>query len=373
VRARIAVFICIIQSILFLSHWFVYETWTWFWQPAAAAVDPGGHHGLAIATALLSISFVTASLLAYRYKQTVVRVVYTFSAAWLGIFLYCVFAASACWLLYGIVRLIGLSWQRWPIAALMFSLAFVVGIYGIVNAARPRLKRIRVRLPNLPESWRARTAVLVTDTHLGPVRNHGFMRRVAEKIAAQNPDAVFISGDFYDGTAADYERLAQPWASLSIPFGIHFVAGNHEEFSDSRKYFEALQKSGVNVMGHEKLTLDGLQLVGVHYHNASNPDRLRSNLQRASIDRERASILLTHAPDHPQVAAEEGISLQLSGHTHGGQFFPFTRIVDRIYKQFSYGLSRCGDLLVYTSCGAGTWGPPLRVGTVPEIVVIQFE
>jgi uncharacterized protein len=373
VRSRFVVFLCIAQSILFLGHYFVYETWTRFWRLPTDALDPSGNSALALAVALLSVSFLAASLLAYRCKHALVRAFYAVSAAWLGIVLYFLFAACACWLVYALVRLFGLPWERWPIAAVTFGVALLAGSYGIANAALPRLKRITVRLPNLPESWRARTAALVTDTHLGPVRNYGFMRRIARKIAAQNPDVVFISGDFYDGTAADYERLATPWASLSVPFGIHFVAGNHEEFSDSRKYFEALEKSGVNVLGHEKRILDGVQLVGVHYHNASHPDRLRSHLQRAAIDRSRPSILLTHAPDHPHIAAEEGFSLQLSGHTHRGQFVPFSWIVGRIYKQFGYGLNRCGDLLVYTSCGAGTWGPPLRLGTTPEIVLMRFE
>jgi predicted MPP superfamily phosphohydrolase len=91
------------------------------------------------------------------------------------------------------------------------------------------------------------------------------------------------------------------------------------------------------------------------------------------LDQKRASVLLVHEPRHLHVAKEEGISLQLSGHTHQGQFFPITRIVSRIYKQYAYGLHSLGDLLVYTTCGTGTWGPPMRVGTNPEIVLIQFE
>jgi len=104
-----------------------------------------------------------------------------------------------------------------------------------------------------------------------------------------------------------------------------------------------------------------------------NDDHFRSVLRHADVDRDRASILLTHAPDRLQIAEEEGFSLQLSGHTHGGQFFPFTWITSHIYGKFVYGLQRLGNLLVYVSYGAGTWGPPLRLGTTPEIVLIQFD
>jgi predicted MPP superfamily phosphohydrolase len=91
------------------------------------------------------------------------------------------------------------------------------------------------------------------------------------------------------------------------------------------------------------------------------------------VDRNRASVLLSHAPHELAIAEKAGISLQLSGHTHGGQIFPFTWFTERIFGKYTYGLERFGDLMVYTSSGAGTWGPPMRVGTRPEIVLIQFE
>jgi len=130
---------------------------------------------------------------------------------------------------------------------------------------------------------------------------------------------------------------------------------------------------GVRVLNNEKVTVDGLQIVGVHYSDSTNDDHFRSVLRHADVDRDRASILLTHAPDRLKIAEEEGFSLQLSGHTHGGQFFPFTWITSRMYGKFVYGLQRLGNLIVYVSYGAGTWGPPLRLGTTPEIVLIQFE
>ena len=113
--------------------------------------------------------------------------------------------------------------------------------------------------------------------------------------------------------------------------------------------------------------------MGVHFRDSTNDEHLRDILRRAPVDRNRASVLLTHAPDRLKIAEEEGISLQLSGHTHGGQFFPFTWITSRVYGKFVYGLQSLGNLLVYTSYGAGTWGPPFRVDTTPEIVLLRFE
>jgi uncharacterized protein len=129
----------------------------------------------------------------------------------------------------------------------------------------------------------------------------------------------------------------------------------------------------VRVLSSEKVEVEGLQIVGVPYHNAVRGQLYSSILQGLVIDRERASILLVHAPDHPEIAEAAGISLQLSGHTHLGQFVPWSWIARRVYRQFVYGLSRIGGTQVFTSSGAGTWGPPLRLGSRSEIVLLQLE
>jgi predicted MPP superfamily phosphohydrolase len=369
VKSRIAVFILVIQSILFLAHWFLYQTWTAFWMGA----DPSGISKLQVALALLSVSFVVASLLAWRSHHVVVRIFYTISAVWLGVLSFCLLAACSCWVLYAGARLVGLHPDRRVLVVVLFGLALLASLYGVVNAAWTRVRRITVKLPNLPESWRGRVAALVSDAHLGHVRGYRFMRRIVAMLTHLRPDIVLIGGDLYDGTAVKVNKVASPWAKLSAPLGAYFVTGNHEEFSDHTQYLDAVKHSGVRVLNNEKVTIDGLQIVGVHYRDSTNDERFRAVLQKADLDRDRASILLTHAPDRLRIAEEEGISLQLSGHTHGGQFFPFTWITSRLYGKFVYGLQRLGNLLVYTSYGAGTWGPPLRVGTTPEIVLIQFE
>jgi predicted MPP superfamily phosphohydrolase len=366
-RSRITIFVIIIQSILFLGHWFFYETWTAFWGTPASPMK------LRLLVALLSVSFVSTSWLAFRYSNLIVRLLYTLAVVWLGFFSFFFFASWACWIFYFAARLFGLHPSPHFIAAVFFGIGVLAGLYGMVNAACTRVKKISVKLPNLPESWRGRVAALISDTHLGHVRSYAFLRRIIGMLTRLQPDVVFIGGDLFDGTAADLNRLAEPWADFSPPLGTYFVAGNHDGFTGYARHVEAVSNSGVRVLNNEKVTVDGLQIVGVHYHDAANAQRYRSILRRAEVDRERASILLTHAPSGLPIAEEEGISLQLSGHTHGGQIFPFTWIVSRVWGQFTYGLKRLGNLLVYTSSGTGTWGPPMRVGTRPEIVLIHFE
>jgi predicted MPP superfamily phosphohydrolase len=368
-RARLVVFIAIFQSVLILGHVFLYETWSYFWQ----APDPPGISPLQWTMAILSFSFLVASLLAFRYTNVLLRWFYTVSAVWLGSLSFLFFAACACWLVYGVLRLAGLNVDGRLLDIFLFGAAAAVSGYGVTNAAWTRVRRIRIQLPNLPTSWRGRTAALISDLHLGHVKNIGFARRMAATINKLKPDIVWIAGDLYDGTAVDAERAASPLRDLTPPLGTFFVEGNHEEFRDPEKYLEAVRAFGVRVLNNEKAEVDGLQIVGVPYKHATHAKHFGSVLEAIGIDRARASVLLTHAPDHVAVAEAAGIGLQVSGHTHFGQFIPYTWIAARIYRKFVYGLNRIGKMLVYTSSGAGTWGPPLRVGSQPEIVLIEFE
>jgi predicted MPP superfamily phosphohydrolase len=368
-RARIPTFIAVVQAILLLTHLFLYLTWVFFW----GAPDNSGARGLQITLAFLSVSFVAASILARLYFNLAVRAFYIFAAVWLGFVNFFFLAACACWIIYGVPLLFGVRLDRHSLAAVCFGLSLIAGISAIVNAQWTRVVRVSVKLPNLPAAWRGRTAAVVSDLHLGHLRNAGFLRRIVRKLSQLHPDVLFIPGDMYDGTTADFDRLAKPWADFCAPLGAYFITGNHEQFTSPSQYLAAVRQSGIRVLENEKVVLDGLQIVGVHYHDSTNAEKLRSILQQADLDPNVASVLLVHNPSCLPVAAEAGISLQLSGHTHRGQFFPFTKIVSRIYGNFAYGLNRFGDLQVYTSCGAGTWGPPMRLGSNPEIVLIRFE
>jgi predicted MPP superfamily phosphohydrolase len=369
VRARIPIFVAVVQAILILTHVVLYETWSFFW----GAMDPSALFTLQVAMAILSVSFVAASLLAFRYSHFLVRIFYMLSAIWLGLVNFFFLASCACWVIFVLPLLLGVHLQRRPLAMALFGLALLTGIYGAVNASWIRTKRITVMLPNLPESWRGRTAALVSDLHLGHVRNGGFVRHIVRMLTRLRPDAVFLTGDLFDGTAVNLSHLTQPWAEFSAPLGSYFVTGNHEQFSSPTKYLEAVKQSGFRVLNNEKIIVDGLQVVGVHYRDTVNVERFCSILKQAALDRGVASILLVHTPDRMAVAEEEGFSLQVCGHTHRGQFFPWTLAVSRVYGAYAYGLNQFRSLTVYTSCGAGTWGPPFRVGTTPEIVLIRFE
>ncbi|HXN18910.1 MAG TPA: metallophosphoesterase [Candidatus Binatus sp.] len=366
---RLIGFIAIVQSFLFLIHLLLYGTWTF--------ALPGNHASEAfwakLVLSLLSVSFVTASLLAYRYTNPPLRAFYRAAAVWAGMLTFLFFAAVLSWILFGVAQLAGVAVNFHRVVEVLFGIAAVTGFYGVFNASWTRVTRTTVQLANLPAAWRGRKAALISDVHLGHVRNGSFLRRMVAKILKEEPDAIFITGDLYDGTAIDAHSAAQPLSNLVAPQGVYFVAGNHEQFGDDSKYMRAISAAGVHILRNEKVEVDGLQIVGVPYRHATHDGHLASVLRDVRLDRDRASILLTHAPDHPDVAEAAGFSLQLSGHTHLGQFIPWSWMARRIYREFVYGLSRIGKMQVFTSSGAGTWGPPLRLGSNPEIVVLEFQ
>jgi len=365
----IAVFATVFQVVMLAAHWFLYETWLLFWGP----MNPVARHTLTASAAVLSFSFLAATLVAFRYNNIVVRALYRFAAVWLGMLSFLFLAAVVSWIVYALVLAGAFEiHSRW-IAIATFGAAVLISAFGVANANWPRTKKISVKLQNLPDSWRGRTAVLATDLHLGHIHHRGFSAKIVRKISELRPDVVFIAGDMFDGTRINALEVTDPWKNLRVPFGSYFVNGNHELFGGVSTFLDAVRSAGIRVLHNEKITLDGLQIVGVPYEHATHAEHFRSVLAKIAIDSSRASILLTHAPDHPAIAEEAGVGLQLAGHTHLGQFFPFTWIATRIYGQFTYGLSRLGSSQFYTSSGAGLWGPPLRIGSQSEIVHITFE
>src|SRR6202011_309831 len=336
VRKRLIGFIAMIQSVLCLTHLLLYETWTF----SPIGNDTAGASWIKLVLGFLSVSFIAASLLAFRYTNAALRAFYRAAAVWVGLLPFLFVGAVSSWIIFGVAQLAGVDVDFHRTVELLFGAAAVTGLYGVFNASWTRITRTTVRLANLPAAWRGRRAALISDLHLGHFRNGSFLRRMVATILKEKPDAIFIAGDLYDGTAIDARRAAEPLSDLVAPHGVYFVAGNHEQFGDDSKYLRAIAAAGVRVLSNEKVDVDGLQIVGVPYRNAAHDGRFASVLRGLRLDHDRASILLTHAPAHPEIAEAAGVSLQLSGHTHLGQFIPWSWLARRIYRRFVYGLRR---------------------------------
>lgn len=358
-----------LQAFLLFAHWFIFHTIVSFWP-----LTPFQERDLAAALFLLAISFVVAAMLSFRFYNRLVEAAYKVASIWLGILNFVFWASCLCWIVLVPLSLVNADTvrNRQIVAGALYGLSLLISLYGFANARFIRERHLTVRLPNLPEAWRGRKALLISDLHLGNINGIGFARRIAGIARRLKPDILFIAGDLFDGSKLDANRIASPLFQLAPPFGIYFSGGNHEDFGDAAEYEAALRRAGVRVLHNERVDVEGLQVIGISYADSTRPLLLRSFLEGLDLASAPASILLNHVPSRLPIVEVAGVSLQLSGHTHGGQIYPFTWFTRRAFGKYTYGLQAYGKLQVLTSSGAGTWGPPMRVGSEPEVVLITF-
>jgi uncharacterized protein len=322
---------------------------------------------------LLVVTFLPTTMLSHRRRARWLSALNVLSGISVGLLTYFVLAALVCWILLGISHLAGVSVDPRSLASWSYGAAALVGLFALFSGYWLRVTRITARLPNLPRFWKGRTVALVSDIHLGNFRGAAFSRRVVSKLMDLDAECVLVGGDMFDGVRTGIEQAVRPWSDLSARSGVYFVGGNHDDYGGRKAYFAALSRVGMRILDNEKVEIHGLQLVGVHDREIHKAGNYRAVLDKVGLDKARASILLAHRPENLAVPEEAGISLQLSGHTHGGQFWPWTHVARRVHGKFARGLNKFGRMLVFTSTGSGTWGPPLRLGTRSEVVLIRLE
>ncbi len=362
---RFLIFIAVVQLILWAGHFFLLTTAVSFFDLNITATT--------ITIAILSVTFVPATLLAHKFGNGLARLFYLFAVAWLGIGHFLLMAAVGAWITLGLATLAGYGTYEATIGAVLLYAGLLVALIAVVNGRRIRTTSYTVKLPGLPEQWNGRTAVWISDTHLGHINRERFATRVADRINKIGPDIVFVGGDLFDGIPHRLELLLEPLTKIQPKHGVFFITGNHEEFGNRKTYVDPVRAAGFEVLYNDVVLVDGLRLIGVGFGSSAGEERFDKLLAELAPPSNRPTILLKHSPAHPGVAAAHGVNLMISGHTHHGQILPFNLMTRRFYAGFDYGLREIASLQVITSSGTGTWGPPMRLGTRCEIVVIRFE
>ncbi len=271
------------------------------------------------------------------------------------------------------------QWTQWSAVAAVAGAALFMAV-GLFNARRTaRVRNVEVPVADLPAALQGFTIVQISDIHVGPTIKRRYLQAIVDAVNHLQADAVAVTGDLVDGRVQDLAPDVAPLAQLRSRHGTFFVTGNHEYYSGADEWVAELRRLGVQVLMNEHVVLrhDGARLVlaGVADTTAHhfNP-RHRSDPQRA-IDGAPADagmrVLLAHQPRSADAAAQAGFDVQLSGHTHGGQYWPWNLFV-RLQQPYTAGLHRLKQLWVYTSRGTGYWGPPLRFGAPSEITRLRF-
>ena len=277
--------------------------------------------------------------------------------------------------------------KAWSAAAVPLA-ATATSLIGFVNARRTAgVKRVDVPIAGLPPALEGFTIAQLSDIHVGPTIKRGYIHRIVEAVNKLGADVVAITGDLVDGSVPELRDHIAPLGGLQARHGTYVVTGNHEYYAGASAWIAELRRIGLRVLLNEHVVLrqdtpgrstgdsDALVLAGVtdftagHFDAAheSDPEGALAGAPTGSTTR----VLLAHQPRTAPAAAAAGYQLQLSGHTHGGQFFPWNLFVP-MQQPFTAGLHRLRDMWVYVSRGTGYWGPPKRFGAPSEITLLRL-
>jgi predicted MPP superfamily phosphohydrolase len=361
-------------------------------RPLLVAAHAGGMGPAAAWSLLVALSLLPPLALVLGRKGDSVRIQSVLQ--WTGYATMAVFSLLIFFVLGGdILRvsywLVGLLLARLPeIAARLpildlrrFDLAILgavssLSVVGLIQARRPAVKRVRVPIEGLPAAFEGFRIAQLSDVHVSPTIKAKFVETLVRRTNALGADAIAITGDLVDGHLDDLREQVQPLSELSAPDGVFYVTGNHEYYWRVSEWLGEIERLGLIFLkndhrvirrGCSLLVMAGVtDPVGRHSHR---PDA-EAALGNAPHDAIR--VLLAHRPQAVDDAQRLGVHLQLSGHTHGGQFFPFNLLI-RFFQPVVSGLHRLGSTWLYVSRGTGYWGPPSRLGVGGEITLLELH
>jgi uncharacterized protein len=264
------------------------------------------------------------------------------------------------------------------LASAVALFAFGLGGEAVARALEGfRKKHVQVELSKLPPALHGFRIAQLTDVHVGPTIGQDFVERMVSETNALLPDLIAITGDLVDGSVENLRQHVAPLAKLRARYGVYFVTGNHEYYSGAESWVEELQRLGIQVLRNRRATIGSgehsFELAGVTDYTAGrfgDPPDLEAALQGCPPDKE--VVLLAHQPRAVHQAAALNVGLVLAGHTHGGQFWPWSWVV-HLAQPVVQGLARFGRTLIYVSPGTGYWGPPMRLGTEAEITLVELQ
>ncbi len=264
------------------------------------------------------------------------------------------------------------------VAAAVVFVALGLGIFSYWNAVRPpRLNRVRVVLPHLSPKLSGTTLLQISDVHLGGLVPRDLLADVVRRANELKPDIVAITGDLVDGSASQHAETIAPIQDLKTKYGVFFVIGNHEYYSGLEPWLAELRRLGVRVLRNERVSIgngtDSFDLAGVDDPAGKAFHESGGNVFLALQGRDihRPVVLLAHNPIQVMTAADLGVDFQISGHTHGGQIWPFNFFV-RLTIPYIAGLGKFKNTWIYVNEGTGFWGPPMRLGTRAEITLFEL-
>jgi hypothetical protein len=378
--ARLLPFLVFLAVALSLVGGMHYYIWARFVRDLH--LPQGWARGLTAALVALGIAMPATLLLARLLRVWAVRPAIWIAFVWMGVgFLLVAFLGIA-----DLGRLLAFLVGRFrgtadpdPQRRLLLARTLAAGVGGVVAGlsaagmhsalAGVQIKELEVKLRGLPRELAGFRLVQISDVHVGPLLRKDWVAHLVERIRALAPDLVAITGDLVDGRVQEIREHVAPLSRIEAKRGVYFVTGNHEYYSGVEEWYAHLPSLGVRPLRNQRVEVaPGLEIAGIE-DPTGDPD-LAAALQ--GRDSSSALVLLAHQPRQFPEAARHGVPLTLSGHTHGGQIWPFSWIV-ALAQPYLAGLHRRGDSLLYVSRGTGFWGPPMRVFAPAEITLLRLQ
>jgi predicted MPP superfamily phosphohydrolase len=267
----------------------------------------------------------------------------------------------------------------WSAVAVLLLTAMTTAI-GFFNARRlAAVVDVDVPIDGLPAALHGYSIVQISDIHVGPTIKHNYLDAIVNKVNTLKPDLIAVTGDLVDGSVQQLAVHTAPLAKLRSRHGAYFVTGNHEYYSNAPEWVAEVRRLGLTVLMNQHVVIDhqgtSLLVAGVTDYSAHHFDESQRSDPHAALaggpQQVALKLLLAHQPRSAAAAADAGFDLQLSGHTHGGQFFPWNFFVP-LQQPYTAGLRRLRNLWVYTSRGTGYWGPPKRLFAPSEITRLRL-
>jgi predicted MPP superfamily phosphohydrolase len=261
----------------------------------------------------------------------------------------------------------------------IFALSVLIAVVGTIQAlSGPRVKKVAVPITGLPKELEGLKIAQISDLHVGPTIRHGYVNNVVQKVLRLEPDLIAVTGDIADGNPQSLAPHFKPLGHLKARLGTYYITGNHEYYWGAEAWIEALRELGFTPLINQnktvtekgvKIMVAGVADTSAHHFIPAH----RTDPQKAASTAEdvRFKLLLAHRPDSSEAAEPFGFHLQLSGHTHGGQFFPF-RLLARMAHRYFWGLHKHGNMWVYVNAGTGYWGPAQRFSVPSEITLLTL-
>lgn len=321
----------------------------------------------------LFVGVLAASYFIHVWDNIFTRLAYIFFASWLGVLVNLVVMIVVVFLFKNILSVFDLSLASFYLKLILIIGTILLSLVGFYRALVPIVKEYEVKIQDLPAYWEGKTIVHISDIHLGPVYREKFLHRLINKINLLEPEAVFISGDFFDGMESNFSWLDKPLSDIQTKKGIYYGFGNHDLYLGFDYVVKLMAGKNLTVLDNKLVEIEGLQIIGINYSFSNDFNLEREILEQSGYDRAKASILIFHTPKNIELAKSAGIDLQLSGHTHDGQLFPFNFPARWTHKGYGYGLFKENGFNLVVSSGVGTWGPPMRTTARGEIVKIVLK